>query len=323
MTVEVALVQESPIFLDLEGSLRRTVELMKIAAAKGARLVVFPEAFLPGYPVWIWQLRPGADMSTCNKIHAVLRQNAVDLRTGGLDAVRSAAAEHGIVVVIGINEIDSEFSGTTLFNTVVTIDSDGKILNRHRKLVLTNPERMVWGQGDAGGLRVVDTAVGRIGGLICWENYMPLARHALFSQNIEIYIAPTWDHGETWVASMNHVAREGGCWVLSVAMAVQGNDVPVDVPDRNLLFNAEDEWLCPGGALVVRPFGGVVAGPLHEKKDILYETIDTESSRRSRKTLDVAGHYGRPDIFNLEVDRRPRKPTHFADEIVGPELYHD
>jgi nitrilase len=177
----------------------------------------------------------------------------------------------------------------------------------------TNPERMVWGCGDASGLRVVDTPVGRIGALLCWENYMPLARHALYAQNLEIYVAPTWDCGDTWLASMNHIAREGGCWVLSTATALQGADVPDSFPERDRLFQ-RDEWVNSGDAIVVKPFGGVVAGPLHNEKGILYAVIDTEAARSSRKSLDVAGHYGRPDIFRLEIDRRPKPPILFVDE---------
>ena len=214
---------------------------------------------------------------------------------------------------MGLNEIDSEFSGTTIFNTVVVIGPDGAILNRHRKMMPTNPERMVWGFGDASGLRVVDTPVGRIGCLICWENYMPLARHALYSQNIEIYIAPTWDSGDIWRDSMNHIAREGGCWVISAATALQGKDIPKTVPGRDQLFDP-DEWINSGDALVAKPFGGIVAGPLHREKGILYTTIAPEDAGRSRKSLDVSGHYGRPDIFRLEIDRRPMPPVTFIDE---------
>jgi nitrilase len=172
---------------------------------------------------------------------------------------------------------------------------------------------MVWGCGDASGLRVVDTPVGRIGCLICWESYMPLARHALYAQNLDIYVAPTWDCGETWAASMNHIAREGGCWVLSTATALQGADVPAAFPERDRLFKP-DEWINSGDAIVVKPSGGIVAGPLHNEKGILYAVIDPEAARASRKSLDVAGHYGRPDLFRLEIDRRPKPPILFVDE---------
>ena len=282
-------------------------------AAEGAKLVVFPEAFLPGYPTWIWRLKPGGDMPMGNAIHSALRKNSVDIDNGGLDEICEAAAKHKIVVVMGMNEVDSSYSGSTLFNTAVIIDADGSILNRHRKIMPTNPERMVWGFGDGSSLRVVDTAVGRIGCLICWENYMPLARYSLYAQNLDIYIAPTWDSGETWLGSMNHIAREGGCWVLSTATAMQGCDVPASFPHRDKLFQ-DDEWINPGDAVVVKPFGGVVAGPLHQEKSVLYAEIDLEESRNARKALDVAGHYNRPDIFSLEVNRRKQDPVNFSDD---------
>jgi nitrilase len=313
MDIKVAVCQKPPVLLDLEATVQKALQSLDEAVGEGAQLVVFPEAYLPGYPTWIWRLRPGGDMALGNEIHAKLLDNSVDIAAGGLDPIRDAAASHQVVVVMGLNEIDSEYSGTTLFNTVVVIGPDGSILNRHRKLMPTNPERMVWGCGDASGLKVVDTPVGRIGCLICWESYMPLARHALYSQNIDIYVAPTWDCGDTWQASMNHIAREGGCWVLSTATALQGMDIPEAFPGRDSLFTA-DEWVNAGDAIVVKPFGGIVAGPLHEEKGILYATIDPEEARKSRKALDVAGHYGRPDIFHLDVDRRPMPPIKFVDE---------
>jgi nitrilase len=193
------------------------------------------------------------------------------------------------------------------------IGPDGEILNRHRKLLPTNPERMVWGRGDARGLRVVETPAGRIGTLICWENYMPLARFALYAQNLEILIAPTWDVGEGWLATLRHIAREGGCWVISTATALQASDVPADLPHRDALFPDGDEWICDGDAVVVRPFGGPVAGPLHREKGVLTAEIDPEAARAARRSLDVAGHYNRPDIFQLEVDRRPLDPVRFTD----------
>ncbi len=315
MSTRIAIVQRPPAVLDLAGSLERAVSWIEEAAAADARLVLFPEAFLPGYPAWVWRFRPGPDLKAGNEVHARLRRNAVDLSGPALDPVREAAIRHRVVVAMGLHEVDAEFSGTTLFNTMVIIGADGRLLHRHRKLVPTNPERMVWGAGDGSGLRVVDTPVGRLGCLICWETYMPLARHALYAQNIEIYLAPTWDCGGTWLASMNHIAREGGCWVLATGTAMQAADLPADLPERQHLYPDPEEWLCDGDAVVVRPFGGVVAGPLHREKGILYAEIDPEAARRARRSLDVAGHYGRPDIFRLEVRRESRRPVEFVDSV--------
>ena len=211
-----------------------------------------------------------------------------------------------------MNEVDRRFSGSTLFNTVVVIGPDGKLLNRHRKLMPTNPERMVWGMGDASGLRVVDTPVGRIGCLICWEAYMPLARFALYAQNLEVLVAPTWDCGEGWQASLRHIAREGGCWVVSLATALHSRDIPDDFPQRDRLF-AADEWVCDGDAVVFEPFGGPVAGPLHQKQEVLYAEIDPERAAHARRSFDVAGHYARPDIFQLDVNRAEMPPVTFTE----------
>lgn len=314
MNIKVAITQKPPVLLNLNASVAKALDIIEEAANNGANLIVFPEAFLPGYPTWIWRLKPGKDMALGNTLHAILRENSVDLEAGDLDGVCEAAHQHNVVVVMGLNERDSRFSGTTLYNTLVVIGTDGQILNHHRKMLPTNPERMVWGMGDASGLKVVETPFGRIGTLICWENYMPLARYALFAQDIDIYVAPTWDCGDVWLASMNHIAREGGCWVLSTATALTGSDIPEDFPDREALFN-DEEWINPGDAVVVKPFGGVVAGPMHQEKDILYAEIDVEDARRSRKSLDVAGHYNRPDLFDLEVDRRPKPAIRFIDDV--------
>jgi nitrilase len=312
MTTKVAVIQKPPVLLDRTKTIEAALASIDEAAANGASLLVFPEAYVPGYPTWIWRLRPGGDMALSGELHARLRENAVDLVRGDLQPLQDAAARHGATIVIGINELDSAFSGTTLFNTVVVIGPDGKLLNRHRKLMPTNPERMVWGMGDASGLRVVDTPAGRLGSLICWENYMPLARYALYAQDIEIYVAPTWDTGESWLATMRHIAKEAGCWVIGTATALQGSDIPADFPERDRLFTP-DEWINDGDAVVVKPMGAVGAGPLKREKGILYAEIDREASRRARRSLDVCGHYSRPDIFSFAVDRRPLKPVQFSD----------
>jgi nitrilase len=312
MKTKIAVIQRPPVFLDREKTILQVLEQIDEAAGEGASLLVFPEAYIPGYPTWIWRLRPGGDMAVSSEIHARLRQNSVDLTRGDLQPVLDAAAKHNVTIVLGLNELDSRFTGTTLFNTVVIIGPDGRILNRHRKLMPTNPERMVWGMGDASGLKVVDTPAGRLGALICWESYMPLARYALCAQEIDIYVAPTWDSGETWVASMRHIAREAGCWVISTATALRGKDIPTDFPNFDKLFDPND-WINDGGAVVVKPSGAIAAGPLSRDPAILYAEIDTETARRARRSLDVCGHYSRPDIFSFSVDRREHLPVQFRD----------
>ena len=312
MAAKVAVIQKPPVLLNRSGTIDAVLASIDEAVGEGASLLVFPEAYIPGYPTWIWRLRPGGDGTLTGEIHARLRENAVDLDRGDLQPVQEAAAKHGITIVIGINERDSRFSGTTLFNTVVVIGPDGTLLNRHRKLMPTTPERMVWGMGDASGLRVVNTPAGRLGALICWESYMPLARYALYAQDIEIYVAPTWDTGESWLASMRHIAKEAGCWVISTATALQGCDVPSNFPEREKLYT-EDEWINDGDAVVIKPMGAIAAGPLNRQKGILYAEIDVETARRARRSLDVSGHYSRPDIFSFAVDRKPLYPVVFSD----------
>ena len=308
----VAIVQKPPLLLDRIGSIEAAVAAIRDAAQAGAQLIVFPEAFIPGYPVWIWRLRPGGDAALSAHIHAQLLANAVDLGGDDLAPLCEAARRHKVTVVCGLNERDGSFSRGTLYCTIVLIGPDGTILNRHRKLMPTNPERMVWGLGDATGLNVVATPAGRIGGLICWENYMPLPRYALYAQGVEVYVASTYDAGERWLASMQHIAREGGCWVLGSGLALRGRDIPDAFPGKVELFPDRDEWINPGDSVIVAPGGKIVAGPLHQDFGLLTADVDLAECGVARRTLDTAGHYARPDIFELRVDRRQRKPVDFA-----------
>ncbi len=311
IVVRVAVVQQPPVLLDREATLARGLEHLGAAADVGAQLVVFPEAYVPGYPVWIWNLRPGPDYNLSSRIHEALVTNAVDLDADGLAPLREAAAERELTVVCGVHERDGAFGRSTLYNTLVTIGPDGRVLNRHRKLMPTNPERMVWGQGDASGLRVVATPVGRLGGLICWENYMPLARVALYAEGVEIHVASTWDSGGTWLATMQHIAAEGRCWVVGSGCSLRAGDIPSTFPERERLFgpDSSDRWLNPGDSVVVRPGGEIVAGPLHEEHGILYADIEPGVVAAERRTLDVVGHYARDDVFTLTVDRTARAPV--------------
>jgi nitrilase len=309
---KVGIVQLPPVLLDRPGTLARAVDALQRAAEEGATLVMFPETYVPGYPEWVWRSKP-SDFGLAAAIHARLLAAAVDLSADDLAPLRQAARQRQVTVVCGVQEREGEFSRATLYNTVVTIGADGAILNRHRKLVPTNPERMVWGMGDASGLRVVDTPAGRVGALICWENYMPLARFALYSQGVELYFAPTWDHGEGWLVSMRHIAREARSYVISGAICMQAKDIPADFPSRAELYPDEEEWLNPGDAVVIDPAGKVVAGPLHRERGILYAECDPARVAVARRSIDVAGHYGRPDVFRLEIDRSERKPATFRD----------
>ncbi|NDW52418.1 carbon-nitrogen hydrolase family protein [Aliiroseovarius sp. PrR006] len=311
--MKTAVVQEPPVYLDLAASMERAVGLIETAAAEGAKLIVFPEAWFPGYPTFVWRLPPGAGMGKTDELFTRLQANAIDLSRGGMTPLQDAAREHEMVIVAGYQELDGAVSGSTLYNSCVIIDADGTIANNHRKLMPTNPERMVWGFGDGSGLKVVDTAVGRIGALICWENYMPLARFAMYAQDIDIYVAPTWDSGDTWLATMQHIAREGGCWVIGCATALEVADIPTDIPHYDELFPNKDEWVNPGDAVIYKPFGGVMAGPMHREKGLLLAEIDPAEARASRRKFDVAGHYARPDVFSLSVNRAAQPPATFTD----------
>jgi len=308
---KIAIIQESPVFLDRKKTIEKAVKLVEQAASAGAELAVFPEAYISGYPAWIWRLRPGGDWGVSEELHSRLLDSSVDIDAGDLELLCDAAKNNKISIVCGLNERDGVLSKATLYNTVVIIGAEGNILNRHRKLMPTNPERMVWGFGDGSGLNVVDTPVGRVGTLLCWENYMPLARYALYSQGVEIYVAPTYDSGEDWLGTMQHIAREGRCWVVCSGVAITNSDIPVDFPDRETLYPAAEEWINPGDSVVIAPGGEIVAGPMRKEKGILFAEVDSKRVAISKRDLDITGHYSRPDIFTLSVNTQPQSPIKF------------
>lgn len=308
---KIAVVQHSPVVLDKKTTIELAVSLMEEAAANGAKLIVFSETFIPGYPAWVWRLRPGGDWGTYEALHRRLLANAVDVSSNDLAPLYAAAKKLGMTVVCGIEEKDDSLSRSTLYNTVITIGDNGTLLNKHRKLMPTNPERMVWGMGDASGLKAVETPLGRVGALICWENYMPLARYAMYAQGVEVYIAPTYDSGEAWLESAKHIAREGRCYVVGCGNLIQGKDIPTDFPDKASLYPDADEWVNPGDSIIIAPGGEVLEGPLHRESGILYADIDREHVAASKRALDVVGHYSRPDIFTLQVNTKAQSPVSF------------
>ena len=310
---KLAIVQQAPAFLDKEKTIAKAVNSVKKAATQNADLVIFTEAFIPGYPTWIWRLRPGSDWGLSEELHERLLRNAVSMESTDLNPLYEAAQEHNVTIVCGLVERDHQLSQSTLYNSMVVIGPDGSLLNKHRKLMPTNPERMVWGFGDASGLKAVATPAGRISTLLCWENYMPLARYALYAQGVEIYIAPTYDSGEGWTGSLQHIAREGRCWVVGCGNLIQASDLPENFPDKDNLYPDAEEWVNPGDSVVIAPDGEIVAGPMHKESGILYCEIDLEKTRIAKRALDVTGHYSRPDIFQLHVNCQPQSPVKFED----------
>jgi nitrilase len=306
--ITVAAVQAAPVFLDLDRSVEKACRLIQEAADHGASLVVFPEAFLPAYPLWVWFIPPG-HTHPLRELYAALHGNSISIPGEAIARVAQAAAAAHTSVAIGVNERNSEGSGGSLFNTLVMIDATGRILGRHRKLVPTAGERLVWAQGDGSDLEVYQLPFGRVGGLICWENYMPLARHALSAWGEQIHLAPTWDRGEPWTSSMRHIAKESRCFVISCCQVLRKHDIPDEWSFKREYLAEVEDWINPGQSLIADPDGKVIAGPLAQEEGILYANIQPEQLIGPRWQLDIAGHYARPDIFELRIHRSPRPPV--------------
>jgi nitrilase len=279
----------------------KACRLIGEAARAGARLIVFPETFVPTYPDWVWRATPWS-----GDWYGRLLDNSVVVPSAATEALGRAARRARAYVSIGVNERDEH--GATLYNTQVYLGPDGALLGRHRKLMPTGAERLVWGMGDGSTLTVLDTPYGRLGGLTCWENYMPLARQALYAMGIDLWAAPTWDTSDVWVSTLRHIAKEGRVYVIGVAPLLRGADVPADLPGRDELYGGEDDWMSRGLSTIVAPGGAVLAGPLVEQEGILYAELDANRARASRQMFDPAGHYARPDVFRLLLDTNPRTP---------------
>jgi nitrilase len=307
-TVRVACVQAEPAVLDRERTLDKLATLTAEAAAAGARLVVFPETFVAAYPSSAWAkfLAGWADPRAKGAFARLVRES-VDVPGPDADRLGEIAREHEVWLVTGVNERDPERPGT-LYNALLYHAPDGRLAVHHRKLVPTNHERLIWGQGDGGGLRAVETPLGRIGGLICWENYMPLARFALYESGVEIYIASTADDGDAWQSTLVHIARESRAFVVSPCHFQRAGSYPDDFPLRDEL--AGIDVLGRGGSAILAPDGSYLAGPLYGEEGILYADLDPQRLDEERQRFDPAGHYHRPDVLELRVRaRRAARPT--------------
>ncbi len=314
---KVAIVQAAPVFLDRAATSAKACDLVAEAGREGARLIAFPEAFIPAYPDWVWAVPAGEDGMLAD-MYAELLDQAVDVPGETTEALCLAAKDAGAYVVMGINERNVEGSRGSLFNTVLYMGPDGRILGKHRKLVPTGGERLVWAQGDGSGLVVHDTPFGRLGGLTCWENYMPLARYAMYAQGVQLYVAATWDRGEPWLSTLRHIAKEGRMVVLGSCMVLRRDQLP-EGPLKERFYAGAAEWINAGDSAIVNPEGEIVAGPAHEREEILYAEIDPRQLRGSKWMLDVAGHYARPDIFELVVHTEPRPPLTLRTRASVPE----
>lgn len=303
--VRVAVAQLSPVFLDREATIKKVCQWIGRAAEGGARLVVFPEVCVAAYPDWVW-LVPNSKKAVWNELYARLVENAVTVPDAATQALCRAAKKAGIYVAVGINERNSAASNASLYNSLLFIGAQGKILGVHRKLVPTGGERLIWAQGDGATIQVFDTPLGRVGGLICWENYMPLARQAMYDLGTQIYLAPTWDSSESWLLSLRHIAKEGGMYVLGCCTALRMADIPDDLEFKPL-YPAGKEWVNPGNSCIIDPNGQMIAGPAAQKEEILYADLDLHLIRRSKWLFDAAGHYSRPDVFSFSVNRGTEK----------------
>jgi nitrilase len=301
---KVAAIQATPVFLDGPATVDKACQLIATAAREGARLVVFPEGFIPTYPDWVWAV-PAGEQGLLNDLYAELLANAVAIPDDSTDKLCRAAREAGMYVVMGLSERNADASNASLYNTLLYIDPQGQIMGKHRKLVPTGGERLVWAQGDGSTLNVYDTPLGRLGGLICWENYMPLARYTLYAWGIQIYVAATWDQGEPWLSTLRHIAKEGRIYVLGTGMVMRKADIP-DSFEFKRFYTGAGEWINAGDSAIVNPDGQFIAGPMHEQEAILYAEIDLRRTQGPKWMLDVAGHYARPDVFELRVNRAPR-----------------
>jgi nitrilase len=303
-----AAVQATPVFLDRAATLAKACRLIAEAAALGARLVVFPEAFVAGYPYWLWGDRPSAVPGLEQQAFAALWREAIDVPGPATEQLGAAARAAGACVVIGVNERESAYGRGTLYNTLLTFGPDGTLLGGHRKLVPTYKERTVWGAGDGSTLDVHATPVGRIGGLICWENYMPLARYHQYAQGVQVHAAVTVDDSASWQQLVRTIAAEGRVYVVAVCQRFARSQFP----DEPFLsgFSAEADVLSGGGSLIVAPGGEVLAGPLENGEGILTAEIDLARVVAEKHSLDVVGHYARPDVFRLTVNEAPAAPFH-------------
>lgn len=298
---KVATAQLTPVFLNKEKTVEKACDAIIEAGKQGAKLIVFPEAFISGYPDWIW-LIPNSKGAELNELYIKLIENAVSVPDNTTQKLCKAAKQAGINVVMGMHERNSETSNASLFNSLLFIDEKGNILGKHRKLIPTGGERLIWSQGDGSTLQSYNTSAGKLAGLICWENYMPLVRNAIYESGAQILAAPTWDKSQNWLQSMQHIAREGGIFVISTCMALKMEDIPDEYSFKKL-YPEGREWINVGNSCIIAPNGQILSGPLEAEEGILYADIDLNQIVAAKRMFDVVGHYARPDVFEFKIKR--------------------
>ena len=307
--VKVGIVQASPVFMNLEASLIKAVSYIEEASRMGVQLVTFGETWLPGYPAWLdycpdaalWNHQP------TKEVFARLRQNSIVVSGKETEILSQAARDNNIILIIGINERVTQGAGNgTLYNSLLTFNSDGDLLNHHRKLIPTFTERLVWGQGDGDGLKAVDTRLGRVGSLVCWEHWMPLTRQALHVSGEQIHISVYPTVHEMHQIASRHYAFEGRCFVLAAGLIMSAKDLPAEL-ERCAEANDSDSLVLHGGSCIIAPDGKFLIEPVFDEETIIVAELDLSLIDRELMTLDVSGHYYRPDVFEFKLRNEPRE----------------
>jgi nitrilase len=309
--VRAAVVQAAPVLFDREASIEKACRLAAEAGAQGARVILFPEAFIPAYPRGLTFGTVVGSRSLQGRLTwQAYWDAAVEVPGPGVTALGEAARQANAYLAVGVIERDSCYSHGTLYCTLLYFNPQGELIGKHRKLKPTAAERLIWGEGDGSTLTVVDTAYGRMGGLICWENYMPLARMALYGKGVELYLAPTADAREAWQSTLVHIACEGRCFVLGCNQFVTRSMYPSGLEGVEDLAD-QPEVMCRGGSAIISPLGKVLAGPLFDQEGTLFAELDLDLIAQSKFDFDVTGHYARPDVFQLTVNENPLPPVSY------------
>jgi len=311
---KVAVVQVGSKVMDKEKGVQKAVQYIEDAGKEYAKIIVFPEAFIPAYPRGMtFGTAVGSRSDEGRKDFYHYWNNSITIPSVETEEIAKAAKRAQAYVVIGVIEKDSTSSQGTLYCTALFFGPDGQLLGKHRKLKPTGSERLIWGEGDGSTLPVFDTPYGRIGALICWENYMPLARAAMYDKGVQIYIAPTADARDTWFSTMQHVAVEGRCFVLSCNQYSTKDMYPKEITERKE-FEALPYELTRGGSCIVDPLGNFLVEPVMGEEKVLYADIDLTKIAESQFDFDVVGHYSRPDVFQLVVNEQVQKNTIWKNE---------